>query len=346
MHWASSKASTRTAPLHRVLCARAAGEPVAAAAYPVAGPPVGAVARSPWVVVEQVDQSPARSRWAPPSGERPALHAAPFTRTVDTTWRRTSYTGLTAAAHGPERAPAGFRDDEPEGAGAAAEQGIADDRRLRRGRPVPPGPRPCDATSRHELRIPSAFADLPGRSRVRHAGPRDPRDHRHRLRRSPRRGPRTGGRRAVGPSDARGGAADPRRRHRAHPAHTARPARRRPPPGRHPAGRPAGRAGLRAPDGRVDRRHARRARRPGARHVAAGDPLSGYPDHLAVPGLGTSTLRGYLSGSIDAVLRVPGPDGAPVPGRRLQDEPAARPRRTGRRAAGLGSIAPTSCPRR
>ena len=38
-------------------------------------------------------------------------------------------------------------------------------------------------------------------------------------------------------------------------------------------------------------------------------PLAGYPDLLA--GLDPQALRGFLTGSIDAVLRVSGPDGDP-----------------------------------
>jgi exodeoxyribonuclease V beta subunit len=46
------------------------------------------------------------------------------------------------------------------------------------------------------------------------------------------------------------------------------------------------------------------------RHLPADDPLSSYADQLVGP-LGEQTLRGYLSGSVDVVLRVPD---ATVPG--------------------------------
>ena len=46
------------------------------------------------------------------------------------------------------------------------------------------------------------------------------------------------------------------------------------------------------------------------RHLGAGDPLAGYADDLDVPLLAGRTLRGFLTGSIDVVLRVR-PDGAP-----------------------------------
>jgi len=45
------------------------------------------------------------------------------------------------------------------------------------------------------------------------------------------------------------------------------------------------------------------------RHLPADDALAGYADQLRQPGLGDQLLRGYLSGSIDVVLRVPDGDG-------------------------------------
>ena len=44
-----------------------------------------------------------------------------------------------------------------------------------------------------------------------------------------------------------------------------------------------------------------------AAHLPADDPLAVYADQLRSPVLGAATLRGYLSGSIDAVLRIPDP---------------------------------------
>ncbi|KAA8960268.1 exodeoxyribonuclease V subunit beta [Mycobacterium sp.] len=43
-----------------------------------------------------------------------------------------------------------------------------------------------------------------------------------------------------------------------------------------------------------------------ARHLPSGDPLAPYARRLTSPGLGGQALRGYLTGSIDAVLRLPG----------------------------------------
>jgi exodeoxyribonuclease V beta subunit len=40
-------------------------------------------------------------------------------------------------------------------------------------------------------------------------------------------------------------------------------------------------------------------------HLAAQDPLAPYADRLISDALGRESLRGYLSGSVDAVLRIP-----------------------------------------
>ncbi len=47
------------------------------------------------------------------------------------------------------------------------------------------------------------------------------------------------------------------------------------------------------------------------RTLAPDDVLVGYADELDVPGLAEQRLRGYLTGSIDAVLRIRGDDGTP-----------------------------------
>ncbi|MBM9467297.1 UvrD-helicase domain-containing protein [Nakamurella leprariae] len=43
------------------------------------------------------------------------------------------------------------------------------------------------------------------------------------------------------------------------------------------------------------------------RHLAADDPLAGYADRLADPALGAQPMRGFLTGSLDLVVRLPGP---------------------------------------
>jgi exodeoxyribonuclease V beta subunit len=44
------------------------------------------------------------------------------------------------------------------------------------------------------------------------------------------------------------------------------------------------------------------------RHLPDDDPMLAYADQLGSPALGDQSLRGYLSGSIDVVLRLPGAD--------------------------------------
>ncbi|MCK6210144.1 UvrD-helicase domain-containing protein [Georgenia sp. EYE_87] len=79
------------------------------------------------VAVEQVAERPTPAHWAPPDGGRPGLAVARFGRTLDHSWRRTSYTGLTAAAHAEGVA------SEPETTGVQDEadvtvaSGLADD---------------------------------------------------------------------------------------------------------------------------------------------------------------------------------------------------------------------------
>lgn len=108
VHWSSSKANTESSALHRALSARNAGSAEPLAKYPVGAPPDP---QSPWVEVQPV-QPRRPPRWQKPDVALPDLRVAPFTRHVDTAWRRTSYSGLTREVHA-EHAPLGFRDDEP-----------------------------------------------------------------------------------------------------------------------------------------------------------------------------------------------------------------------------------------
>ncbi|GMA23060.1 RecBCD enzyme subunit RecB [Luteimicrobium album] len=66
---------------------------------------------------ETVDARPPAPHWAPPASDRPDLAVGRLGRAVDTAWRRTSYSGLTAAAH----------DAGPAGAGTPARAGVADE---------------------------------------------------------------------------------------------------------------------------------------------------------------------------------------------------------------------------
>ncbi|MFH5821152.1 UvrD-helicase domain-containing protein [Georgenia sp. AZ-5] len=67
------------------------------------------------IALEQVTQRPAPARWSPPGRGRPELAVARLDRVLDHSWRRTSYTGLTAAAHaegvGSEPETTGIQDE-------------------------------------------------------------------------------------------------------------------------------------------------------------------------------------------------------------------------------------------
>lgn len=80
---------------------------------------------APVLAVEEVETAPAH--WAPPGSPEVALSAAVFERTLDVAWSRTSYSALTAAAHEQGSGPgagAGFG-SEPEEAELADEPAVA-----------------------------------------------------------------------------------------------------------------------------------------------------------------------------------------------------------------------------
>ena len=96
--------------------------------------------------------------------------------------------------------------------------------------------------------------------------------------------------------------------------------------GRRRGGRPAARARLRAAARRRRRRRSRTPRSPTSPRCCAGTTC-GAARRLRRPAGRRSTpqaLRGFLTGSIDAVLRLPGPR---LRRRRLQDQPARAPTR-------------------
>ena len=168
--WMPSARSTETASLHRVLFGRRPGDAAVPGKVGLPDDERAAAIAHVWMdaggpTVEAVDELPAA---APPSVEdRPELTARTWTRTVDQVWRRTSYTALsgslgegvgaatTAAAAGAtaaDTAPAGAmvgsepehppRDDEPDG-------------------PVPPGRGSADPGPDDLPVVPSPMAGLP-----------------------------------------------------------------------------------------------------------------------------------------------------------------------------------------
>jgi len=243
--------------------------------------------------------------WQPLTGPADAMSAATFDRRLDTAWRRTSYTGLTAVLHdasGPA-AGVGSEPEEPERGDEAGPPAVtaattraphdSDEARLR----AVPSPMadlpsgPAFGTLVHAVletvdpTAPDLLAELARRCRETIADRLGSRLDAEALAaallpvlQTPL-GPLTGGRALldIAPADRLAeltfelplaGGDDPRAD-----------------------------LDLGAVAGVL------------RRHLPPGDPLAGYPDLLAGPLLGAQPLRGYLTGSLDAVLRVPGAGG-------------------------------------
>ncbi|WP_251152589.1 UvrD-helicase domain-containing protein [Cellulosimicrobium sp. Marseille-Q4280] len=134
VHWTPSKRSTGSGPLTRLLLADRllGGEPgrharpdamrddaVRAAFEAVAARSGGTV------VVEQVDSRPKGRRWSPAQRPETELEVATAGHLPDREWRRASYSALTAAAH---HGPVGGVESEPEDPGVQDEpEDVADD---------------------------------------------------------------------------------------------------------------------------------------------------------------------------------------------------------------------------
>jgi len=224
-----------------------------------------------------------------------SLAAARFDRALDTAWRRTSYTALTAAGHGPAPAPGSEPEDRVTDDEAGPDPADADPVP----RPAPHDPAAAVPSPMAELPLGAAFgtlvhavfetadltaADLPGEllARCRDQLARHPTAGLDAQRLAA--GLEPVARTPLGPL-AGGLALDriaPRDR-------LAELEFELPLAGGEDRGSPVALAAL-VPLLR--------------RHLPAGDPLHPYPDALAE--LPEQRLRGYLTGSIDAVLRLPG----------------------------------------
>ena len=303
--WARTVATTAASPLHRLLFRRRdlAGPPEAA--YPLDAPPGDGHPRDlAWLGaagcrVEDCDPRPP-VRLARPAGSAPALRPAGFNRGIDLHWRRTSYSGLTEAVHAQAHLAA---PDDPGNGATTADEPAKD----------------ADATAATGTAAggtPSPMADLPGGtafgSLVHHV-----------LENLDWHAPTR--------ADEAGLAARLREA-------TAAASARYPVPGVAPDGLAAALlpslltplgplsgglplAGVPVADrlSELTFEFALGAGRSGAtladvasllgRWLPPDDPLAGYPADLARPPLGDQVLRGFLTGSIDSVLRVPGPDG-------------------------------------
>jgi exodeoxyribonuclease V beta subunit len=292
--WAPSARSTTSSPLHRLLFT---DDPAAGVPESVKLPlDREAAARAerlavPGCLSVTVAPEPAAVTWRRPAADGATLAAARFGRTVDTSWRRTSYTALTAGVHDappvigsePEVAE---KDDEP--VTAVGEVEVPELGDILSPMDALPGGA-AFGTLVHavlEETDPGA-ADLPAEllDRARDLLPR------------------------LGPD---GVAADDL-------AAALLPALTTP-LGPLTGGRPL--AGIPLADrlaelefelplGGGDRPRAAASRLGDLAdllrgHLPAGDPLLPYAEQLAEPVLADAPLRGYLTGSIDAVLRVDG----------------------------------------
>ncbi|MFI2105078.1 UvrD-helicase domain-containing protein [Isoptericola sp. NPDC019693] len=107
-HWAPSKANSAKAGLTRVVLGdrTLGGEPAPHAPQQAmrddaVRAALGTLAQASGgtIAVEEVPGTPPTERWRPPAQDEPVLDVARLDRVPDPTWRRASYSALTAAAH-------------------------------------------------------------------------------------------------------------------------------------------------------------------------------------------------------------------------------------------------------
>ena len=98
--WWAPSANTPSSALQRFLY-RSVGDAPASppASYPLQGDPFSGRALGPGIALEPVTERPI-APWQPADPPGAALRARTFRRELDLQWRRTSYSALTAAAHG------------------------------------------------------------------------------------------------------------------------------------------------------------------------------------------------------------------------------------------------------
>lgn len=314
--WAPSRNSERS-PLSRLLLAARDADGTPAPVVPVPSDDVAAHAFAALaattggaLVHERVMQARPPARWSPPHAPTPALALARFDRVLDTAWRRTSYTGLTAAAHDTHHhAPSSEPEttgvqDEPGGAPLAAtslsadehgDLGDPDEVALRAlGSPMAdlPAGTAFGTLVHHVLEhvdtravdLAAEVADRCAQADPGHALPVGPDELAARLLPALHTplGPLADGRTLaqIAPAD------------RLPELEFELPL-----------------AGGDRTGGRVAAPSLRDLAALWREHVPADDPFTRYGERLADPALAASTLRGYLTGSIDAVLRVPSPQG-------------------------------------
>lgn len=96
--WAPSN-NTNTSPLHRLLYGPRSAGAIPPPTAPRPADPDTLPLDPALVRVERIEPSGTPRRWQPDPGAPQELASRTFTREIDQQWRRTSYTALTAAAH-------------------------------------------------------------------------------------------------------------------------------------------------------------------------------------------------------------------------------------------------------
>lgn len=102
--WGASRSNTESSPLHRIAVGGFAPGETPPASVPASRSPLDVAAENPGrfasehLAIVEVDPAPPAQVPAPAS-TLPLLQVRRFDRTIDQAWRRTSYTGLTAGAH-------------------------------------------------------------------------------------------------------------------------------------------------------------------------------------------------------------------------------------------------------
>ena len=326
--WWVPATTTPTSPLHRLLFGRRGPGATPPASCPVPNDTAALTAlrglAGADLAVEQVRDRPPASFTA--TGAAPeALAAARFTRTLDLAWRRTSYSALTAGVHGghagvvtePE-----VREKDDEGPAPDADDGFDDGRD-----PGRLGGR-CGRTAT-DAAAPGCRSAVPGTAAATRRSPSPPPWRTCPSAPGSARWCTPCSRRPTSPqptcapsccaASAPSWTATPPRPSiptrwptRSSPSPAPRSARS-PPAAASPISRPSDRlaeldfelplAGGDTPGADVRLGDLVPLLR---RHLPPGDPLAAYPDRLAP--LQAQPLRGYLTGSIDAVLRLRDPE--------------------------------------
>ena len=303
--WWAPAVTAAASPLHRLLFGDRARDGQVKDKVPVPADPritqrfAELVAAGHGSVTVEPVNGDVTAHWQPPRPAHPHLAARTFARGLDTTWGRTSYSGLTSAVHG-----------EPPGVSSEADEpGVLDEPEP--GVTIPPGaaiPPVAAAPGEETMRaVVSPMSALPGGAAfgtvvhevMEHLDTSAP-DLLAEL---------VAGCRSAGSERFAGVPAETLGRALLPSLET-------------PLGPLAGDLRLRdiAPEDRLAEMDFELPLLGGDRptgeatvgqlaavlraHLPTGHRLAGYPDALDVPALASRTLRGYLTGSIDAVLRI------------------------------------------